>query len=555
MFPTIRKVKIMIKFVQRVRMNDNVELSCDVYISSNVPAPAILFRTPYGKEDMKMVQNALAFQRRGFNFVSCDVRGRGDSEGKFIPYMNEGDDGTTLIQWCSKQPWCDGNVFTWGASYSARVQWLTALRKPEALKGMISIVSPSDPFVENPTCTPSPTYISWLFSISGHVMQNVKLVNMKSVYESLPFIKLDEQTGRNIPFWKEIVRNEPGNSFWDPLFYQKKMNTLDLPVMHISGWYDDEQIGTFINYNEMKEVSMSSFSRDSQKIIIGPWPHDVNITEVLGKLNFGKDSLLDLVNEECKWIDNIISKRREDSHAKIFIMGINRWFDFKQWPLENTYTVKYFLDSHGSANGKYGDGLLSTVIPQYKERNDSFSYDPMNPVPYLGTDTFNQMGGPDDYSEIEKRKDVLVYTTEAFKKELIILGKVKAHLFVETSTPDTDFTVKLLDVWPDGYAQRLLDNICRLSHRDGPEVRYEHSENRKIHIEFDLWNTGHLVKPDHRLRVEISSSAFPKYARNQNISGIQWNTANFAVAHQKVYHGSDFPSRICLSTIKRENIM
>ncbi len=540
----------MIKFDLRPAMNDGVELACDVYLSKNLRrTPTILYRTPYGKESEKITGDAIAFQNLGFNFVSCDVRGRGDSDGNFIPYMNEAEDGVKLIEWCSKQPWSDGNIFTWGASYSARVQWLTALKKPQALKGMISIVSPSDPFVENSTCIQSPTYISWLFSISGHGMQNLKLVDFNSAYEKLPLIQLDEATGRNIPFWKEMIKHDTTDPFWNPLFYQKKLHTLDIPVMHISGWYDDEQIGTFINYEGMRRESKSAFSMEHQYIIVGPWAHDVNRSQILGRLDFGKESLLDLIDEECAWIKKILSRKEEKLHVKLFIMGMNKWFTFEEFPTENLKISDYFLVSEGDANGKSGNGFLSSSIPDYDQRSDEFSYDPMNPVPYLGTDSFSQMGGPDDYSKIEEREDILIYTTSPMESDLIILGKITSTLFIETDAADTDFTVKLVDVWPDGYCQRLVDGICRLSYRDGYKIKHEHSEGKKLEVNIDLWNTGHVVKPGHRIRIEVSSSAFPKYARNQNISGIQWNTDETRVARQKVYHGKATQSKISISTI------
>lgn len=539
----------MIIYDVRVKVRDGTEISCDIYYPDKQSnTPVILFRTPYGKGSDSVMETATHFSSKGFIFVSCDVRGRGDSDGKFIPYFNEGADGYDLVEWASCINGCDGNVFTYGASYSARIQWLTAKTRPPHLRGMIGIVSPSDPFVEDPTGYPSPMTVSWLFSISGRVMQNTKYVAWDKIYRHLPLIDMDKSTGREIPFWKEYFLNSPASKFWEPLFYQRNFNDIDVPVMHISGWYDDEQIGAIINYTGMRSSSASQFSRDNQAIIMGPWPHNVNSSTKLGQIDFGPGSKIDLIGEEITWIRSVLSKTSQRSaRGRIFLMGPNRWVNISDWPVEGSREEKFFLQSNHNANGPRSAGKLSPYEPDYFQSSDDFTYDPGDPVPFITEPTFSQIGGPDDYSEVEKRPDVLFYSTDQLSKEINLVGSVKAKIFVSSTAPDTDFTAKLVQIWPNGFAQRLVDGIVRIKYRNGMESEEYISPNDVVELSIDMWNTAVSIPPSHRIGLEISSSAFPKYSRNQNLRGNQSLTDKYVTANQRVYHGKKYPSCLILT--------
>ncbi len=546
----------MIIYDERTKMRDGIELSSDIYLPVEKGRnTVILFRTPYGKNSDELLNTAMEFNKMGFVFIANDVRGRGESDGTFTPYFSEAEDGSRLIEEFATKSWSNGNVITWGASYSGRIQWLTALRKPEHLRGMISIVPPSDPFVENPSVYTSPMNLSWLFSLRGRGMQNINSVDWEEVYRHLPLISMPEKIGVDIPFWRQYFINRPESEFWKPLFYQGKMNSLDLPVMHISGWYDDEQIGTFINYENMRKNSRSEFSRNNQSLIIGPWGHAVNRDIKNDHIDFGKDSKLDLVEIESEWINTILEKRnvRDEDRVRVFAMGPNRWIKSNEWPLKNCKIVNMYLSSEKSASSILGDGSLSLDIPSYGMRNDQFSYDPMNPVPYLSGEGFAQIGGPDDYSEIEKRKDILVYTSGKMEGGLIIAGRITGRIYVSSDCEDTDFTMKILDVHPDGYAQRLQDGITRLRYRNGPFEEIPYEPGKIIRIDIDMWYMLHEIREDHRMRIEISSSAFPKYARNQNLTGKQYDTGNYKIAEQNVFHGNQFPSSVEIQVMDNQS--
>ncbi len=235
--------EIRVEFGQRVPMRDGIMLSADIYrpIDSSDKSrkyPVILTRTPYMKLSERMLAPAKFFAERGYVFVAMDVRGRGDSDGTFVPYFNEGHDGYDAIEWCASQLWSDGNVGTIGSSYPGCIQWLAALQKPPHLKAMVVRVTPSDPFVETPTGLPSPMTLCWLHYVSGRMNQLMEAVDWERIYQHLPLITMDEHAGRRNPHWRANIEHPQLDDYWAPFCYQNKFDQVDVPVLHISGWYD-----------------------------------------------------------------------------------------------------------------------------------------------------------------------------------------------------------------------------------------------------------------------------------------------------------------------------
>lgn len=541
---------------KRIKMRDDIEISADLYFPEEEDKyPAIIVRTPYGKAEPDTVKMGKYFSDNGYVMVICDVRGRGDSDGVFVPYFNEGKDGFDVIEWAASQPWCTGSVGTMGGSYLGRIQWTTALEKPPHLKAMIASVSPSDPFVESPTGVPDPIHISWSVLTSGRSMQNVEAQNWEEIYRHLPLETMEEATGRKITGWKESFEHTTLDQYWKPICYQEHFSDIDLPVMHISGWYDDEQIGTPLNYIGMRNGSASEASRKSQKLIMGPWPHRINKSQTFGGIDFGPDSLIDLQLMQKRWFDRWLKEKRNGVEAedpvRIFIMGENSWRTEKDWPLPDTEYVPYYFNSKGRANSRFGDGILSERIAHEDAESDSYSYDPANPFPFITDVTFAQIGGPDDYSAVERRDDVLVYTSGPLKEKLEVTGPVSAEVHVSSDAEDTDFTAKLLDVWPNGYAQRLCDGVVRGRYREGMEKEIPLEPGKIYRMNIDMWNTCQVFLPGHSIRVEISSSAFPKYSRNQNLWEKLGKTDNVKIAKQVLYHSDKYPSKIVLPIIRR----
>jgi len=546
---------LKIDFNQRVRMRDGVELSADVYRpDSTGKFPVILSRTPYNKNGGSTLAIARYFVPRGYVFVAMDVRGRGDSDGEFVPYRNDGRDGYDTIEWCAKQTWSTGKIGTIGGSYNGRIQWLTALEQPPHLTTMIAMVTPSDPFVEWPTGLPIPMGISWYHFTAGRVLQNMDAVDWARIHRHLPMKTMDEAAGRPNRYWKEQFDHAQLDEWWEPLRYQNKFDRVKVPVLHISGWYDDEQVGTPLNFSGMTTKGATPEIRRSQKLLMGPWPHAVNSTSKLGEVDFGPTAVIDLNGYWLRWFDywlkGIDNGIMREPSARIFVMGENRWIDENEWPIARTQWVKYYLHSGGRANSLFGDGSLSTSLPD-NQPFDSYVNDPARPVPFITEPSFAQIGSTDDYRAVERRDDVLVYTTPALTEGVQVCGPITARLFAASSARDTDFMMKLLDVWPNGYAQRLTDGMVRARFRSGMERPSLIEPGRVYEYTIDLWNTCQMFKQGHSIRVEVASTAFPKYDRNPNTGEALGTSTRLETAQQKIYHDRERASHVLLPIVPR----
>lgn len=548
-------VDICTEYDVRVPMRDGVTLSADVYrpLANDKRFPLLLVRSPYlSKAQDKPIEAARYFAERGYAYALMDVRGRGDSDGQFQPYRNDGRDGYDAIEWLAAQPWCDGQVGTLGGSYLGQVQWLAALEQPPHLVTMIVLVTPSDPFVETPTGTPSPMHLCWLHYTSGRAVQNMNAVNWSPIYEHLPLLTMDEKLGRFSPAWREELAHPTLDAYWEPLRYQNKFDKVHVPVLHISGWYDDEQIGTPLNYIGMRTHGATEFARQNQRLLMGPWGHAVNTVSKLGEVDFGPTAIIDLRGAQLRWFDHWLKGAdnglMREPPARIFVMGANIWRDEAEWPLARTRWQKFYLHSGGRANSRLGDGTLSTAPPA-GEAPDHYSYDPARPFPFLTEPTSSQIGGPDDYAAVERRDDVLVYVTAPLSEATEITGPITLDLYAASSAVDTDFMAKLVDVHPTGFVQRLCDGMVRARYRNGMQRAVLIEPGKIYQYTIDLWNTSQVFAAGHRIGLEIASSAFPKYDRNLNTGENLATGTRMVVAQQTIYHHSECPSALILPLI------
>ena len=547
--------EVAIDFNRRVPMRDRTELSADVYRpKAEGRFPVILNRTPYTKTSSSNFKIAQYFVSHGYVVVLMDVRGRGDSDGTFEPYRNDAQDGYDAIEWCAAQQWSTGKVGTLGGSYNGAIQWLTAVKQPPHLATMIVLASPSDPFVEWPTGQPLPANISWYHFTAGHVLQNMEAVDWKKLYQHLPLITMDEAMGRPNRFWKEEVEHSKLDSWWEYKRYQNKYERVRVPVLNISGWYDDEQVGTPLNFVGVTTKGATAEIRRSQRLLVGPWPHAINSSTKLGQIDFGPTAVIDMNAYWLRWFDHwlkgVDNGLSREPLVRIFLMSENVWRDENEWPIARTQWTKYYLHSNGKANTLSGDGTLSTAIPTL-EPTDSYSYDPAKPVTYITDASFAQIGGPDDYRAVEERADVLVYTSESLTDDLEVCGPIRVRLAAASSARDTDFMAKLIDVWPNGFAQRLTDGMVRARFREGMDRPSLIQPGQVYDYDLDLWNTCQLYRKGHRFRLEISSSAFPKYDRNLNTGEALGHTTRMQVAEQKIYHDRDHESYVILPIVPR----
>lgn len=531
-------------FNMRVPMRDGVELSVDITFPETLPAPGVLVLTPYGKSSERAANVAAAYATGGYVFVAADVRGRGDSDGgPFVPYRHDGEDGAALIAWMAAQDWCSGEVATWGGSYAGRVQWLIALERPPALKAMVVQVCPSDPHVEWPTGTQTLMMIHWHAATDGRAGQVRPHVDWDAVLRHLPLVDLDEAAGFHSESWRAALAHSTIDDYWAGISYQERIQELDLPVMHISGWYDDEAVGTPRNFNAMRATARSDRARDGQRMVMGPWGHAVNTTQELSGIDFGAEALIDLRGRELAFLDAQLRDAADDTApVRIFVMGVNEWRDEPSWPPEYVREVSYHL--HGQGSGE--TGRLAVETPAARLPPDTWRHDPFDPVPFIMPPSAAQLGGPDDYREVEERPDVLVFSTPTLTEDVEVVGPVRLRAFVATSADDADLIARLVDVHPDGLAQRLCDGIVRLRYRDGMHEAVKVLPGETYEVEVDMWDTAHRFLAGHAIRLEVMSSAFPKYDRNLGTGGDMVTETEGVVATNTLFHDAERPSRLLL---------
>ncbi len=528
-------------------MRDGVALAADLVLPHEVPAPVVVMRTPYGRGGELTTHRADLFATAGYCTCWVDVRGRGDSEGRFVPFRNDGLDGVDVIAWAAAQEWCDGSVATYGGSYPGRIQWLTALHHPPALKAMIVLVTPSDPFVENPTGVPDPMHIHWYRMTDGRALQYTEAVDWMEVYRHRPLIELDEAAGFHSELWRELCRHQTLDDWWEPVRYQHRIGEVDVPVLHISGWYDDEEIGTPANF-----AALQAAGRTGQRLLMGAWGHQVNTSTKLGEVDFGHDAMVDLRATMTTFLDEMVRGRQPAEPrppARIFLMGANQWLDLTGWPAPGSTEMAWHLHSEGHANSRYGDGRLRAVPASEESLPDDWVHDPDRPVPFITPSSSLQIGGPDDYSGVETRGDVLVYTSEPLTEPLDVVGPVRLIAFVSTSAADTDVTAKLIDLHPNGFAQRLCDGVVRLRYRGGHERSEPAQPDTVYELEVVMWDTAQRFLPGHCIRLEVASSAHPKFATNLGTGGDETVATDAVVGHNRLYHDAARPSRLLLTVL------
>lgn len=546
---------VKMEYDQRVPMRDGVTLSADVY-RPDAPGtfPVILVRTPYDNATASYASDGMFWASHGYAYVVQDVRGRGESDGEFYPFIDEAEDGYDTQTWCGTRTWSNGKVGTTGGSYLGWTQVYAAGLENPHLAAMVSIVTPPDPTRNFPIQfgVYLPTTASWLAYISGKTNQDTSHIDLEAAYRHLPLVDMDTKFGRHIQAWRDWFDHPALDDYWKEQSYQESLLKSDVPTLHVSGWYDDVLVGTTENYVNLTTRG----AREKQWLLIGPWGHRVN-TRRVGEMDFGPGATIDFNAVQLRWFDHWLKGAdngvENDPRARLFVMGENRWRDENAWPLENTEYVKLFLRSGGRANSRFGDGVLSATPPESTDDDppDRYRYDPEDPVPFITEPNFSQIGGPDDYRAVERRDDVLVYTGPVLEAPLTVCGPLAVRLHAASSARDTDWTAKILDVHPDGFAQRLNDGIVRARFRNTPEREELLTAGEVEAYDIDCWSTCTVLLEGHRLRLEISSSAFPKFDRNLNTGGPIGKETEGVVAEQTVYHDNARPSYLVVPVVQR----
>ncbi len=538
-----------------VKMRDGVSLSTDIRMpDSGGPFPAILVRNPYNNNIAVTPENEALLKlylESGYAYVSQDVRGKYDSEGTFKPFDESGD-GYDSVEWLARQPWCNGKIGMSGASYLGFTQLEAGKMAPPALLAITPSVMAHDAFkgIMYKNGVFSLLILSWALGNTGRTDKPQPLADWKKIFNTIPLEKMDTAAGFETPFFHEWLRHQRYDEFWKKISTEAFYDKFNTHTYLMGGWYDYACDGTIKNFCGLKKAMKNK----KVKLLMGPWAHGLGGPGVLGELDFGKEALVDIEREKKRWLDRFVKGIKngidKEPPVKIFVMGINKWREEGDWPLKRTEYTSYYLGSRKGANGKDGDGRLGFKMDSPGEA-DRYTYDPLDPVMTIGGATLlpNLPPGPFDQTPMERRKDVLVFSTEILKKPVEVTGFIKTELYISSSALDTDFVARLCDVHPGGKSIVLCAGILRTRFREGldKEVMLEPGKMYKLELEMDP--TSNVFLPGHRIRLEVTSSSFPEYFRNPNTGGNAARETAFIKAKQAVYHSKKYPSKLILPVI------
>ncbi|MEU6148515.1 CocE/NonD family hydrolase [Actinosynnema sp. NPDC047251] len=551
-----------------VPLRDGVVLRADVYRPVGQRCPALIFRTPYDRTGLGMYGTfALRAASAGYAVVMQDTRGRGASDGTFTPFVHEQEDGYDTIDWVVSQPWCNGEVGMFGGSYDGVTQWQAAMSGHPALKAIAPNVTASSyhhGWVYRGGAFQLGFSLGWTLSLAAHNAGRDPSVP-SSVREAL----IDASDGfpdtarvlpladhpyldKVAPYYQEWLRHPEYDEYWERLDVSRSYSEMTVAAFNLGGWYDTFLGGTLANYAGMRAQSPVG---DRQRLLVGPWPHEGLFRgNPVGSMNFGGRSsagALDAEGLQLRWFDRWLrGEESRDPSVLLYAMGANQWRVSDSWPLPGTEYQDWYLHSDGRANTLDGDGRLSRETPG-DQPPDSYVYNPRNPVPTLGgalcCSPVHTQGGVYDQRPIEAREDVLVYTSEPLAEPLDVTGPVSVVLHAATTARDTDWTAKLVDVGPCGYAQNISDGIIRARYRG--EVPELVTPGEVVEYRIDLGATSTVFRPGHRIRVEVSSSNFPHFDRNPNTGDLPGTSTEVVSALQTVHHGGPALSRVVLPVV------
>ncbi len=537
----------------RVPMRDGVRLSANIFRPHGTDAagtrryPTILLRTPYGKGDA-ITPAYQSFVNHGYAVVVQDVRGRYRSGGTFEPVHNqEIDDGDDTLNWIARQSWSDGGVGMYGGSYLGITQWKAAMAQNPHLKAIFPYVSGDDDYRDRFYSNGGAMKIGHRLLWFADNMRAARFVppDFKSYVQALPVRVADlAATGHRLNAWRAVANHPYYDDFWKTASVREHLKDIHIPVYSVGGWYDN-----FVE-SDLDAFTIRHKHNPDDRIMIGPWAHV--FSAAFAKVNFGKEALVPLRPEQLRWFDRWLKNSALPDYVpdklppvRIFVMGINQWRDEEEWPLARARGVKYYLGPDGQLGNK----------PDPHSTPDTFVYDPRNPVPTTGgavcCDPRIFPWGPLDQRPIEKRRDVLVYSTAPLASPVEVTGPVKVVLSVASNAPDTDFTAKLVDVFPDGNARNLTDGLLRMRYRDSLETPKPMTPGEVYKATIDAGVTSNVFLAGHRIRVEISSSNFPRFDRNPNTGGpvADAGAKDVRPAIQTVYHEHERYSYVLLPVV------
>jgi putative CocE/NonD family hydrolase len=559
-------------------MRDGVVLRADVYRPAGEgKRPALLQRTPYSKnpEEPRSYFHRLA--EAGFVVVVQDTRGRYTSDGVAVPH-DEGADGYDTVEWVAQLPYVDGRVGMFGGSYSATTQLLAAPMRPPHLVALFPSASYASRYdmVFQGGAFYLGDGLSWNLGQAKDARRRAlepaadrdreigltaderkRLV--AEWYWQLPLASMEAlQLRRYSPGYFDLLAHPSYDRFWETFDVAAKHAQFEVPAYHLTGWYDSLLNGTLANFSGLRARAGNERARRNQRLIVGPWTHarPGPDTRTIGDVDFGPAAGFDSEALVIRWFRHWLGGE-PGSHApdwagapvRIFVMGDNVWRDEQEWPLARATATPFYLSGDGEANSRAGDGELQRMPPPASAEPDQYSYDPVRPVPTGAFGAYSR--APGDRREVQERPDVLVYTSAPMTAPLEVTGPVRLVLWAASSARDTDFTAALTDVHPDGTARALTDGILRARYRDSRTTPVLMTPGQPYELTIEVGATSNVFLPGHRLRVEVSSSNFPRYDRNPNTGAAFATDATTVVARQTIFHDAAHPSRLVVPVVPR----
>ena len=584
-----------------VPMRDGIRLATDIYRpKTDKKVPIIFSRTPYnfnswgdGKEKNGIYKRAYEAVKRGYAYVVQNERGRYFSEGEWDILGVPLTDGYDAFSWISTQQWSNGRIGTIGCSSTAEWQMaVAALDHPSHAamvpQGFGAGVGRIGEYFEQGNWyrggVEQLLFPSWLYGVehdkfkpripSGATQEDLirisrfydlapenPKVDWSEAFNHLPIQDLLKNVNGKKEIYDKMIRRKPNDPDWyTGGLYHDDME-FGVPSFWFVSWYDIATSPNIALFNHVRINAKDLGVRDNQYLVIAPTLHcgytRASENTIVGERSVG-DARLNYDEQIYSWFDLMLKNIDNDFKEKTprvqyYTMGSNKWQNSEQWPPENIEMTNFYLTSNGSANTLNGDGKLTTLKRKVKNNTDSFLYDPMNPVQSVGGGVCcmgNALkGGSFDQQEIELRKDVLVYSTDPLKKGFEVTGFINSTIYLSSDVKDTDITVKLIDVHPDGRAFNIDETIQRVRYREGYDKEVFMEKGKAYKVNMTPMSTSNYFKKGHQIRIEISSSNFPRFARNLNTGGNNYDETKSVIANNKIYHSKKHPSSITLPIV------
>ncbi|HTQ58953.1 MAG TPA: CocE/NonD family hydrolase [Candidatus Solibacter sp.] len=546
------------------KMRDGVILRADIYRpKAEGKFPVLLVRTPYDKTGESNF--GMKGAARGYVVVEQDVRGRFTSDGEWYVFKNESQDGYDTVEWAAALPYSNGKVGMFGGSYVGATQYLAAIAKPPHLAGICPTVTASnyhDGWTYQGGAFEQWFNESWSTGLAMNTMRRrVEDQSALPGTKTLPlmdFAVLDAPTATGIaPYFMDWLKHPDYDAYWKQWSIEDHYANIQVPVLSFGAWYDIFLGGTLRNYQRLKTEGGTEAARRGQRLMVYVGGHaGGSSNRKVGAVDFGEKLPIDQDEITLRWYDWLLKGEangmESEKPVRIFVMGKNEWRDEDDWPLARVKNIRYFLHSTNGANVLAGNGTLSTTAPG-EEKPEQYVYDPGDPTPTIGgplcCGALPTGLGPEDQRPAEARPDVLVFTTPAFTKDFEVTGPVTLDLYVSSSAVDTDFTGMLVDVWPNGFAQNLTSGILRMRYRNSQEKPELANPGEAYHVTVDLWATSNVFLPGHKLRLDVSSSNFPRFDRNMNTGEMQARATRMVKATNVIYHDKAHPSALVLPVV------